>query len=119
MTERKDEVLVAEKEAKAKISQVLQEKDDLLKQAKEKAKKDLKSHDDEMRAKTQEKITQLILNRGEIDSIEEKTKADLKTLELSYTKNRSNVVDFLFNSVTTVKIHIPDVVKGNFEETYK
>jgi vacuolar-type H+-ATPase subunit H len=119
MTDRKDEVLIAEKEAKAKIAQVMQEKDDLLKQAKDKAKKDLKSHDDEMRGKTQEKITQLILNRGEIDVIEEKTKSELKTLQTSFEKNKGKVVDFLFNSVTTVKIHIPDVVKGNFEETYK
>lgn len=119
IVDRKDDVLVAEKEAKDRIVLVNQEKEDLWRQAKDKAKKELKSHDDAIREKNQQKITELYLDRKEIESIDNKTKVDLKVIDQAYDINQNKVVDFLFESVTKVNIHIPDVVIGNFEETYK
>mmetsp|Transcript_796 Transcript_796/g.776 ORF Transcript_796/g.776 Transcript_796/m.776 type:complete len:122 (+) Transcript_796:32-397(+) len=121
MTDKKekDEVLVAEDEAKQRIQQVQQEKDDLLRQAKDKAKKQLKSHDDELRTKTQEKITELYLDRTPLENIDEKTKQDIKAIDESFVKNKDQVSQFLFDSVTKVNIVIPDVVIANFEEKFK
>jgi len=119
MSDKKDEVLIAENEVKQRINQVLLEKDDLLRQAKEKAKKELKSHDDDMRLETQEKVTELLVNRQAIDEVDEQTRRDLIVIDDDFEKNKSQVVDFLFNSVTTVNIVIPDVVIGCFEEKMK
>ena len=119
MADRIDEVLIAENEAKKRIAEVMQEKDDLLRQAKEKAKKELKSHDDELREITQEKITQLYLDRNELEEIDERTKKEIIEIDLAYNKNKSKVADFIFKSVVSVNIVIPDVVKGNFEEKIK
>jgi vacuolar-type H+-ATPase subunit H len=116
MSDKKDEVLIAENEVKQRINQVLLEKDDLLRQAKEKAKKELKSHDDDMRVATQEKVTELLVDRTRMDEVDEQTRRDLILIEENFVKNKSQVVDFLFGSVINVNIVIPDVVIGCFEE---
>ena len=119
MEEKRDEVLIAETDVKERIRQVLAEKDDLFRFAKEKAKKQLKTYDDELRGKTQEKITELIMFRQETDHIEEKTKSDLEQIHKTYERNKETVIQYLFDTVTKVDIHIPDVVIGNFEENFK
>ena len=116
MSDKKDEVLIAENEVKLRINQVLLEKDDLLRQAKEKAKKELKSHDDEMRCATQEKVTELLVDRSRMDEVDEQTRQELILIEENFEKNKSEVVDYLFGAVTNVNIVIPDVVIGCFEE---
>lgn len=118
MEEKKDEVLLAELDVKQRIQQVMSEKNDLLKNAKEKAQRQLKTYDDELLNKTQEKISQLIINREANDHIEQKTKSDIELIKQLFKKNKENVTQFLFNTVTNVDIHIPDVVIGNFEEKF-
>lgn len=117
--DKKDEVLLAENEAKEKISVVLQEKDDLLRQAKDKAKKDLTTHDDELRMKTQEKITALLMDTSKAEEVDEQTKKDLVRIEESFKRNKESVSQFLFTSTIKVDINIPEVVIGNFEERMK
>jgi vacuolar-type H+-ATPase subunit H len=119
MADKKDNILIAEEDAKIRIGEVLLEKDNLLRQAKERAKKELKSHDEELRDKTQAKITELNMNSSEVDDIDAKTLVDLKEIENKFTKNKSSVCDFLFNSVVNVTITIPDVVKADFEKQIK
>jgi vacuolar-type H+-ATPase subunit H len=119
MTDKKDSVLIAEDEAKARIQEVIQEKDDLLRQAKERAKKELRSFDDELQQKTQERITNLYIDRSDLNAIEGNTEKELRDLEDKFAKNKNEVVDYLFEAVTHIKIVIPDVVKANFENTMK
>ena len=119
MADKKDNILIAEEDAKIRISEVLQEKDNLLRQAKERAKKELKSHDEELREKTQQRTTELLLNSTELDQIDAKTIVDMKEIETKFIKNKSSVCEFLFNSVVNVTISIPDVVKADFEKQIK
>lgn len=119
MAERKDDVLLAEEDAKSRIQLVLQEKDDLLRKAKEQAKQNLRSHDEELQQLTQDKITHLYIDRSNIDEIEKHTQTEVQRLEESFHKNKDKVVDFLFESVTNIKIVIPDVVIADFEKSKK
>ena len=118
MADRKDDVLIAENEAKNRINLVLKEKDEVLRQAKDKAKKELKSHDDELRIKTQDRITELHLNTNEIESIDSKTEVELKEIDALFSKNKDKVVNMLFDSVTKVNIVISNTVKENFERDF-
>lgn len=119
MSEKLDEVLLAEKEAKKRIDLILKEKEDMLRLAKEKAKKELRSHEDDLRKITNDKITDLLSNKNTLIEVEEKTKKDLKLIDELALKNQQEVVNYLFKTVTYVDIRIPDVVKENFEENYK
>lgn len=119
MSEKLDEVLLAEKEAKKRIDLILKEKEDMLRLAKEKAKKELRSHEDDLRKITNDKITDLLSNKNTLIEVEEKTKKDLKLIDELALKNQQEVVNYLFKTVTYVDIVIPDVVKENFEENYK
>lgn len=119
MADKRDNVLEAENEAKIRILEVMQEKDDLLKQAKERAKKELKSHDDQLQQETQEKVTNLYVDRSEIDRIEENTEKEIAIIEQNFNRNKKEVVDYLFESVININIVIPDVVKADFEKSMK
>lgn len=119
IADRKDNVLIAELEAKKRISDVNQEKDDLLRKAKDKAKKELKSFDEDLNQKTREKVTQLYIDRSETDKLEELTLSEIKDIEKNYIKNKNEVIDFLFDTVINVKIGIPDVVIADFENKFK
>lgn len=118
MSEKLDEVLLAEKEAKKRIDLILKEKEDMLKFAKEKAKKELRSHEDELRKVTNDKITDLLSNKSTLIEVEEKTKNDLKMIDNLASKNQNDVINFLYKTVISVDIVIPDVVKENFEQNY-
>lgn len=119
MADKKDNILIAEEDAKIRITEVLQEKDNLLRQAKERAKKELNSHDEELRKITQQRVTDLLTNNTELEQIEAKTIVDMKEIETLFAKNKSSVCEFLFNSVVNVTISIPDVVKADFEKQIK
>ena len=48
--------------------------------------------------------------------IQDKKTKEIKIINEDYKNNKNKVVNFLFESVLTVHIGVPDVVKGNFEE---
>ncbi len=119
MTDKRDYIIIAEDLAKSRIVEVQLEKDNLLKQAKEKARKDLRSHDDDLQIKTQEKVTQLYMDNTHNEEIDAKTEVEIKDTEVKFIKNKQAACDFLFKSVTDVVITIPDVVKADFEKSLK
>jgi len=119
MTDKRDYIIIAEDLAKTRIVEVQLEKDNLLKQAKEKARKDLRSHDDDLQIKTQEKVTQLYMNNSHVEEIDSKTEAEIKDIEVKFKNNKQGACDFLFKSITDVVISIPDVVKADFEKSLK
>ena len=118
MAER-DDVLITENEAKNKINQILQEKDSLFKQAKQNARKDLSSYEDEIREETRDKITTLNMNQDEFDAIEKRTEEEIKEIEALFVRNKETVIDMLFKNVIAVNVEVPDVVKGDFEKNIK
>jgi hypothetical protein len=54
----------------------------------------------------------------ELEKIERVKNEKLENIESVYQKNKDKVIDFLFNSILSVEIKVPDVVKGNFEEKF-
>ena len=119
IVDKKDNVLLAELDAKKRIQEVLQEKEEVLRKAKDKAKKELKSFDEDLNQKTRDRVTQLYIDRSETDKLDDITKNEILELEKNFQKNKKNVVDFLFNSVVNVTIAIPDVVIADFENKFK
>ena len=115
---REDHVLEQEKYAIEQIENANKEKDDLLRKAKEAARKETASYDDEKRRECMDKVTELASNTQVIEEIEEKSKNDIKKINEIYEKNKGKVIDFLFNNVITVDFEVPDVVKGCFEEKF-
>lgn len=117
-SERGDYVLEQEKYALEQIENANKEKDDLLRKAKEAARKETASYEEEKRNECMQKTTELTSNIAIIDEINEKSKNEIQKLNECYEKNKASVIDFLFNSVLTVKFEVPDVVKGCFEEKF-
>lgn len=115
---REDHVLEQEKYAIEQIENANKEKDDLLRKAKEAARKETASYDDEKRRECMDKVTELASNTQVLEEIEEKSKNDIKKINEIYEKNKGKVIDFLFNNVITVDFEVPDVVKGCFEEKF-
>ena len=89
-----------------------------VRQAKINARMELSSYEEKLREETQEKITELNINRQGFDEIDKITEEELKEIDETFNKNKNKVIDFLFDSVVQVNIDIPDVVKGNFEENF-
>ena len=118
MSGREDHVLEQEKLAIEQIENANKEKDDLLRKAKEAARKEKASYDDEKRRECMEKVTELASNTEMIEEIEEKSKKDIEAINKIYEHNKDKVIDYLFNSVIKVDFEVPDVVKGCFEEKF-
>ena len=118
MSGREDHVLEQEKLAIEQIENANKEKDDLLRKAKEAARKETASYDDEKRRECMEKVTELASNTEMIEEIEEKSKKDIEAIKQRYEHNKDKVIDYLFNNVIKVDFEVPDVVKGCFEEKF-
>ena len=113
-----DYVLEQERYASEQIAEVSKEKDDLLKRAKEAARKETASYDEEKRSECMQKVTELTSNTDILDEILEKKEVDLKLINEAYNRNKDKVIDFLFKNVIKVEFEVPDVVKGCFEEKF-
>ena len=118
MSGREDHVLEQEKLAIEQIENANKEKDDLLRKAKEAARKETASYDDEKRRECMEKVTELASNTEMIEEIEKKKKKDIEAINKIYEHNKDKVIDYLFNNVIKVDFEVPDVVKGCFEEKF-
>lgn len=119
MADKKDYILVAEEEAKERIIQIQAEKESIIKQAKDKARKDLKSHEIDLQQRNQMRITELYSNNILLDEIDKKNLVEIKEIEEKNKINADKAVRLLFETVTKVSIVIPDVVKAEFEKENK
>ena len=118
MSGRGDYALEQEKYSVELIEKANTEKDDLLKLAKDMAAKELESFNEEKRVECEEDITKLNVNDDIIEEIQNKSKAEIDTLNKNFNSRKDQVVEFLFKNVINVKYEVPDVVKGFFEEKF-
>ncbi len=115
---RGDYALEQEKYSVELIEKANNEKDGLLKLAKEMANKELESYNEEKRAENADKITSLNSNVQLIEDIQNKSKNEIDELKNNFDSKKDEVVNFLFEKVVNVKYEVPDVVKGFFEEKF-
>ena len=113
-----DYALEQEKYSIELIEKANNEKDGLLKLAKEMATKELESFEEEKRIECLNKITELNANDQIIEEIQNKSNQEIETLNSNFDSKKDKVVDILFKNVINVKYEVPDVVKGFFEEKF-
>ena len=115
---RGDYALEQEKYSVELIEKANNEKDGLLKLAKDMAKKEIDLYNEEKRNEYSEKVTNLNSNVQIIEDIENKSKVEIDELRANYNSRKDEIVNFLFDNVIKVKYEVPDVVKGFFEEKF-
>ena len=118
MSMKGDYALEQEKYSAELIEKANNEKDGLLKLAKDLSEKELNSYNDEKKNEYDNKVTELNINDKLLDEINEKKEKDIKEINNNFNDNKDKVVDFLFERVINVKYEVPDVVKGFFEEKF-
>ena len=118
MSNKGDCALEQEKYSSELIEKANNEKEGLLKLAKEMAAKEVESYNDEKREECDNKITDLNSNDDIIKDIQTKSQIEIETLNNNFNASKEKVIDFLFKNVVTVKYEVPDVVKGCFEEKF-
>ena len=115
---RGDYALEQEKYSVELIEKANNEKEGLLKIAKELAAKELDTYNEEKRAEYADKVTSLNSNVQLIEDIQNKSKEEIDELNNNFNSKKDQVINFLFEKVITVKYEVPDVVKGFFEEKF-
>ena len=118
MASKGDYALEQEQYSAKLIEKANNEKDGLLKLAKDMSEKELNSYNEEKRNEYDDKVTELNINEKYLEEINEKSKKDIEEINQNFNKNKDKVVDFLFESVINVKYEVPEVVKGFFEEKF-
>ena len=118
MASKGDYALEQEKYSAELIEKANNEKDGLLKFAKDMATKELESYNEEKRREYDNKVTELNVNEKFIEEIENKSKIEVEEINSNFASRKDKVVDFLFESVINVKYEVPEVVKGFFEEKF-
>ena len=118
MASKGDYALEQEKYSAELIEKANNEKDGLLKLAKDLSEKELNSYNEEKRIEYDDKVTELNINEKFLDEINEKSKKEIEEINKNFNSNKDKVVDFLFENVINVKYEVPDVVKGFFEEKF-
>lgn len=113
-----DYALEQEKYSVELIEKANNEKEGLLKLAKEMAETELTAFDQEKNKECIDKITELNANADIIEKIEQKSNQEIDNLNKNFNSRKDQVVDFLFKNVINVKYEVPDVVKGFFEEKF-
>ena len=118
MSMKGDYALEQEKYSAELIEKANNEKDGLLKLAKEMSERELSSYNDEKKNEYDNKVTELNINDKLLDEINEKKEKEIEEINNNFNDNKDKVVDFLFERVINVKYEVPDVVKGFFEEKF-
>ena len=118
MSSRGDYALEKEKYSVELIEKANNEKDGLLKLAKEMANKELDTFAEEKRLEYLDKVTSLNSNVQVIEDINTKSTEEIDEINSNFNSRKDKVVDFLFDKVINVKYEVPDVVKGFFEEKF-
>ena len=115
---RGDYALEQEKYSVELIEKANNEKEGLLKIAKELAAKELDTYNEEKRNEYADKVTSLNSNVQLIEDIQNKSKEEIDELNNNFNSKKDQVINYLFEKVITVKYEVPDVVKGFFEEKF-
>ena len=115
---RGDYALEQEKYSVELIEKANNEKEGLMKIAKELAAKELDAYNEEKRNEYTDKVTSLNSNVQLIEDIHNKSKEEIEELTKSFNSKKDEVIKFLFDKVVNVKYEVPDVVKGFFEEKF-
>ena len=118
MASKGDYALEQEKYSAELIEKANNEKDGLLKLAKDMSDKELESYNDEKRREYDNKVTELNINEKFLEEINTKSEKEIEEINKNFTSNKDKVIDFLFENVINVKYEVPDVVKGFFEEKF-
>ena len=118
MSGRGDYALEQEKYSVELIEKANNEKDGLLKLAKEMAQRELSTFSEEKRQECLDEITKLNSNDDIIEEIRIKSQEEIDALNNNFSSRKDQVIDFLFKNVINVKYEVPDVVKGFFEEKF-
>ncbi len=118
MASKGDYALEQERYSQVLIEKANNEKDGLLKLAKDLSEKELNSYNEEKRIEYDDKVTELNINEKFLDEINEKSKKEIEEINKNFNSNKDKVVDFLFENVINVKYEVPEVVKGFFEEKF-
>ena len=118
MANKGDYALEQEKYSAELIEKANNEKDGLLKLAKDMSDKELESYNDEKRREYDNKVTELNINEKFLEEINTKSEKEIEKKKKNFTSNKDKVIDFLFENVINVKYEVPDVVKGFFEEKF-
>jgi hypothetical protein len=69
-----------------------------------------------MNAQYEELKTQKEKEASDLKQYEDAAKAEVKVISAAYDKNKDKVVDLLMESIMNIKLSLPKVVIGNFEE---
>ena len=115
---RGDYALEQEKYSVELIEKANNEKEGLLKLAKDMAEKELQSFEQEKRQEYMDEVTKLNSNEEILEDIQNKSKEEIENLHKDFWAGKDKVIDFLFQNVINVKYEVPDVVKGFFEEKF-
>ena len=118
MSMKGDYALEQEKYSAELIEKANNEKDGLLKLAKDLSEKELNSYNEEKRIEYDDKVTELNINEQYVEEIKEKSKKDIEEIYKNFSSGKDKVVDFLFERIINVKYEVPEVVKGFFEEKF-
>ena len=118
MANKGDYALEQEKYSAELIEKANNEKDGLLKLAKDMSDKELESYNDEKRREYDNKVTELNINEKFLEEINTKSEKEIEEINKNFSSNKDKVIDFLFENVINVKYEVPDVVKGFFEEKF-
>ena len=118
MSGRGDYALEQEKYSVELIEKANNEKEGLMKIAKELAAKELDAYNEEKRNEYTDKVTSLNSNVQLIEDIHNKSKEEIDELTKNFNSRKDQVIKFLFDKVVNVKYEVPDVVKGFFEEKF-
>ena len=118
MASKGDYALEQEKYSVELIEKANNEKEGLLKLAKDMAEKELQSFEQEKRQEYMDEVTKLNSNEEILEDIQNKSKEEIENLHKDFLAGKDKVIDFLFQNVINVKYEVPDVVKGFFEEKF-
>ena len=118
MANKGDYALEQEKYSAELIEKANNEKDGLLKLAKDMSDKELESYNDEKRREYDNKVTELNINEKFLEEINTKSEKEIEEINKNFSSNKDKVIDFLLENVINVKYEVPDVVKGFFEEKF-
>ncbi|CAK77715.1 unnamed protein product (macronuclear) [Paramecium tetraurelia] len=111
-----DELLKAEEEANNIIKVAQKEREKKIKEAKVAADQEIAVFRREEETKYNQEILRRFGSTKEEEELERKTKAEIDKIYQDYEANKLAVVDMLIKRVIEVKLEVPRVVKGQFEQ---
>ncbi|CAD8070310.1 unnamed protein product [Paramecium sonneborni] len=111
-----DELLKAEEEANSIIKTAQKEREKKIKEAKVAADQEIAVFRREEETRYNQEILRRFGSTKEEEELERRTKSEIDKIYADYEANKLAVVDMLIKRVIEVKLEVPRVVKGQFEQ---